>query len=393
VSSLVELFAGAGGLTLGLHRAGFQPLQVVERDPVCVETLNLNKNLLGVGESIEPRTAEDIDWAAIPRGIDLLAGGVPCQPFSFGGAARGHSDSRNAFPHMLRGIRIVEPKVVLVENVKGLASRIFETYLEYLQLRVEMPNLGTRSGETWRSHLKRLRRVRQTYAKAGELGYAVSSALLQATDYGVPQLRERLFIVGIRNDLGASWRPPISKYGEDRLLFDQYVSDAYWVRHRLRSRQPRTELVNRVSVLQAQRPRGRPWRTVRDALADIRCPAAADDGTYRHWLKRGATSYPGHAGSSLDRPAKTIKAGVHGVPGGENMIRLAPTRVRYFSVREAARLQSFPDAYRIAGTWTDAYHQLGNAVPVRLAEAVGESIVSALAAVDRHPVPGRRRSA
>ena len=95
---------------------------------------------------------------------------------------------------------------------------------------------------------------------------------------------------------------------------------------------------------------------------------------FDHVLQPGARVYPGHTGSFIDSPAKALKAGVHGVPGGENMLRRVDGSVRYFSVREAARLQTFPDDYRFSGPWSEAMRQLGNAVPVRLAQIVAGSI-------------------
>lgn len=122
-----------------------------------------------------------------------------------------------------------------------------------------------------------------------------------------------------------------------------------------------------------------PWLTVRDALVGLPEPTMeASPLFFDHVLQPGARVYPGHTGSFIDSPAKALKAGVHGVPGGENMLRRADGSVRYFSVREAARLQTFPDGYRFSGPWSEAMRQLGNAVPVRLAQIVAGSIHSCL---------------
>ena len=120
-----------------------------------------------------------------------------------------------------------------------------------------------------------------------------------------------------------------------------------------------------------------PWRTVREAIFDLPDPEknprmAANVRDHR--FQPGARSYAGHTGSPLDEPAKTLKAGVHGVPGGENMLARPDGRVRYFTVRESARLQTFPDDFRFHGSWTESMRQLGNAVPVRLAEVIALSI-------------------
>jgi DNA (cytosine-5)-methyltransferase 1 len=125
-----------------------------------------------------------------------------------------------------------------------------------------------------------------------------------------------------------------------------------------------------------------PWRTVRDAIADL--PDPEKDPSSRipnHQHNPGAKSYVGHSGSPLDEPAKTLKAGDHGVPGGENTLLTPDGRVRYFTVRESARLQTFPDDYIIHGAWTEAMRQLGNAVPVLLGQVVASGIRHQLSSV------------
>jgi DNA (cytosine-5)-methyltransferase 1 len=117
------------------------------------------------------------------------------------------------------------------------------------------------------------------------------------------------------------------------------------------------------------------WQTVRDALAGLPDPRKKPP-IENHRYQAGARSYPGHTGSPLDEPSKALKAGDHGVPGGENMLRYPNGRVRYFTVRESARIQTFPDEYVFPGSWTESMRQLGNAVPVKLAEAVASSIAA-----------------
>ena len=123
-----------------------------------------------------------------------------------------------------------------------------------------------------------------------------------------------------------------------------------------------------------------PWRTVRDALMGLPDPEREPSSNLaNHVFNPGARSYPGHTGSPLDEPAKTLKAGDHGVPGGENMLVRPDGSLRYFTVREAARLQTFPDHYVFRGSWSEAMRQLGNAVPVLLGETVARSVAAALA--------------
>jgi DNA (cytosine-5)-methyltransferase 1 len=129
-------------------------------------------------------------------------------------------------------------------------------------------------------------------------------------------------------------------------------------------------------------PALKPWKTVRDAIADLPKPVpkrTADEPGLTHFSIAGARSYVGHTGSPLDEPAKTLKAGVHGVPGGENMLALPDGSVRYFTIRESARLQTFPDSFVFPNSWTESMRQIGNAVPVLLAESIARKLKSTLA--------------
>src|SRR5262249_9190687 len=132
-------------------------------------------------------------------------------------------------------------------------------------------------------------------------------------------------------------------------------------------------------------PEELPWRTVRDAIGDLPDPEviAEEHEFVNHKHNPGARSYPGHTGSPFDEPAKTLKAGVHGVPGGENTVRYVNGKVRYFTVREAARIQTFPDDYVFHASWTESMRQIGNAVPVRLAELVARDVAEHLNKVTR----------
>ena len=124
-------------------------------------------------------------------------------------------------------------------------------------------------------------------------------------------------------------------------------------------------------------PQEKPWVTVRQAISDLPEPNSAN-AIPNHEFRAGAKSYPGHTGSPIDEPSKTLKAGAHGVPGGENMIRFNDNSLRYFTAREAARIQTFPDDYFITGSWSETMRQLGNAVPVTLSKAVSKNVAKAL---------------
>lgn len=220
-----------------------------------------------------------------------------------------------------------------------------------------------------------------TVGRRDGLSYRVVFRLLNAADYGIPQKRERVFIVGFRSDLGLEWSFPEPTCSQEALLWAQWVTGDYWERHQVSKSERKdapSKLTKRIFDLRSSLfpPVTKPWRTVRHALSDL--PAVgtqkSNSSTLNHVFIPGARTYPGHTGSPLDEPAKTLKAGVHGVPGGENMLVLPTGQIRYFTVREAARLQTFPDEYFFPHCWMQTMRQLGNAVPVALAEVIASSI-------------------
>jgi DNA (cytosine-5)-methyltransferase 1 len=376
----VELYAGVGGLALGISNAGFQHKAVIEIDHDACETLRQNQNHGLAPVTNWPLYEGDIrnfDFAAIGGEIDLLAAGVPCQPWSLGGKHRGYEDHRNLFPDTVNAIRLLKPKAILIENVKGLLRDSFAAYFEYITLMVSYPDVLRRGNETWNEHLNRLKR----HANSGrerELEYHVVPRLVNAADYGVPQKRERVFIVGFRSDLGITWSQPTPTHSLDALLVHQWVTGEYWDRHgvpKAKRPNPSRTIRTRIEKVSSLLLLDEPWRTVRDATCDLPDPEeSADPAIFNHHFNPGARSYPGHTGSPLDEPAKTLKAGDHGVPGGENTVRFPSGKVRYLTVRESARLQTFPDQFLFHGSWTETMRQLGNAVPVQLSEVVASDI-------------------
>lgn len=384
----VELYTGAGGLALGVSRAGFNHLAVVELDDHSCQTIRENKRRQVDGIEHWPIfncDVRDFDFGSIPPNIELLAAGVPCQPFSIGGKHRGHADERNLFPETIDVIRRVKPLAVLLENVRGLLRPSFSKYFGYIELMLTYPELTRRSNEQWLEHLSRLERY-HTRGKHDGLYYRVVHRVLNAADYGVPQKRERLFMVALRADLAIEWSFPSPTHSLDSLLWEQFCTEDYWDRHGVarRSRpRPENSQLDRVERLRGRLlpPTLKPWLTVRDALATLGPPAPSrqqDEPGLTHFTIEGARSYPGHTGSPLDEPAKTLKAGVHGVPGGENMLALPSGEVRYFTIRESARLQTFPDDFVFPRSWTESMRQIGNAVPVRLAEIVARRLHTTL---------------
>jgi DNA (cytosine-5)-methyltransferase 1 len=399
----LELFSGAGGLALGLERAGFSHLGLVEWDHHSCETLRENSRH-GVLRSPETRIHEvDVrrfDFRPFAGTIDLLAGGVPCQPFSLAGKHAGHRDGRNLFPEMLRAVREVRPKVILVENVKGLVRPSFLPFFQYVLLQLGYPTLLRAKGETWSQHKKRLLESLNLSVANGvvprDLVYNVRSRVVECANFGVPQRRQRVFILGFRADLGVQPRWPdelwpSDLHSEDSLLYAQWVDGSYWTEHGLPQAIVPDNLTHRIRLLRRMPNVGRRWRTVRDALRGL--PAPVDGRPHpvvqNHTGIPGVRFYPGHTGSVLDQPSKTLKAGVHGVPGGENAIVLDNGIPRYMTVREAARIQTFPDEHVFSGPRSEAMRQIGNAVPVRVAEIMGRAIVEQVARPQDHPTVGR----
>jgi DNA (cytosine-5)-methyltransferase 1 len=381
----IELFAGAGGLAMGMTRAGFVHDAVVEWDADACQTIRDNRaHYSGQGEAFElfDDDARKYNYDAHKDLIDVISGGPPCQPFSMGGKHGGDTDARDMFPVAIESIRRINPKAFIFENVKGLLRDSFASYFESIILQLTYPDVVRKKNETWLGHLARLERIHSSGKRIPK--YKVFFRLLNAADYGVPQKRERVFIVGIRADLGVEWSFPEPTHSEDELLVAKYVTGTYWDKHDVPKRQrplPPDRLKSRIAKLAARSALWtlQPWQTVRDAIAGLPDPQTKEATKFHnHVFNGGARTYPGHTGSPLDEPAKTLKAGVHGVPGGENMVAYPDGSVRYFTVREAARLQTFPDSYRFHGSWSETMRQLGNAVPVRLAEIVSRSVANVL---------------
>src|SRR5579859_1742358 len=382
----VELFAGAGGLAIGMANAGFRHAAVIEWDHDSCETFRDNQRHHAhsvEGWPLHECDVRKFDYRTINGEVVVVSGGPPCQPFSMGGKHRGYMDERDMFPEAVRAVRELRPRAFIFENVKGLMRETFANYFEYVYLQLSHPDFKRHKVERWQDHRARLEKHHTSRHIRPE--YNVVYRLLNAADYGVPQRRERVFIVGFRSDLGIEWSFPEGSHSEDSLLRTQFITGEYWERHKVAKRYRTAlspQLHPRIKKFRTDPLFGTsksPWLTVRDAISDLPDPERFPrNGIPNHKFNPGARSYPGHTGSPLDEPAKTLKAGDHGVPGGENMLARADGSVRYFTAREAARLQTFPDDYTFRGPWTEAMRQLGNAVPVRLAEVVAGSVAETL---------------
>lgn len=367
---------------MGAMLAGAKPRLVVERDRWCCATLRRNgNNGLRWNDPFEGDIRE-VDFRVHAGKIDLVTGGPPCQPFSVGGKHRAHDDHRDMWSEAVRAVRETQPKAFVFENVKGLTRSSFSAYFSYIILQLTYPEISLLAAETWLDHLSRLERHHSSGRKVGLQYQVIPPRVLNAANYGVPQRRERVFFVGFRCDLDADWSFPAATHSLDALQFDQSERGSYWDLRGLPNsrRKPVVEARLDPSKLVLK-----PWRTVRDAITGLPDPAngsCANTRLTNHRFQPGAKVYPGHTGSPIDLPAKALKAGVHGVPGGENMVVLDDGSVRYFTVRESARLQTFPDDYVFEGAWSEAMRQLGNAVPVELAKLVTGSVIDHIKSLD-----------
>lgn len=379
----IELFSGGGGLAMALHDAGFRHLLLNERDKRACASLRANRAVDLVDDEARPTTLSDpwplvegsvadVDFTSYAGEVDIVAGGVPCQPFSLGGAHKGHLDERNLWPEFNRCVRETRPKVIVAENVRGLLRPSFVSYWDYIRRELAAPFEQRVVNETWSDHDQRLVKALRTGGDPTER-YDIDFRLVNAADYGVPQVRWRVVLVGFRKDLNVSWTFPGTTHSAGALLRSQ-LSGSYSERH------PTAPMVEHPGVTPPDDGL-QPWATLRDAIHDLPEPTERQEtvGHIHHIGWPGAREYPGHTPNNLDRPAKTVKAGVHGVPGGESVLRRDDGSIRYLTVREVARVMTFPDDWRLEGPRGEQMRQLGNAVPVRLGAVVGKAIAKALA--------------
>ncbi|MEU5691378.1 DNA cytosine methyltransferase [Actinosynnema sp. NPDC020468] len=426
----VELFAGAGGLAMAVRNAGFRPLLVNEFAKHACATLRANQILPRERGDVVPAAGDSrllvegdvqrLDMRYLKGAVDVLAGGPPCQPFSLGGVAKGEEDKRNMFPEMFRAVREIEPKAVICENVKGLLRPSFKPYFDYILRELELP-FEEREDTNWEVHDKQLReRIRRADVDPHQR-YNIVLSSVNAADYGVPQVRNRIIVVAFRADLDVdldAFRAAVEPTHSEDALIRSILNGEYWEKF---EEMPPDHVRERVEGLyKGKEPAddGKlPWRTLRDAIYGkhdergvLRDPLPPvpwdrldrmdfDPGFRYHAGWPGARFYHGHTPNYLDRPAKTVKAGVHGVPGGESVmltddldsgrfsssdgsldetLKKWPYKHRYMTVRETARVMTFPDQWHLEGPRGEKMRQLGNAVPVLLGEVFAKAVAAVL---------------
>lgn len=368
-----------------MSAAGFRHSLIVERDARACSTLLANAAHPFAAADLHPSSApgrwplaqgdiRDINFSRWHGVVDVVAGGVPCQPWSVAGVHKGYDDARNLWPELLRCVRETRPRAVIAENVRGLLRPTFRPYYEYILRSLAAPFELPATGEDWHEHNQRLKILLEHSPGDPSERYDVTYRLVNAADYGVPQVRWRVFVVAFRRDLDITgWMFPEPTHAEAVLLRSQ-SSGEYWARHGIKRSGTGT------AWLPGFEEEVAPWRTVRDAIYDLPTPVIGAE--HPHWLHHigwpGAHEYPGHTPNDLDRPAKTIKAGVHGVPGGEGVLRLDDGSIRNLTVREVARMMTFPDHWWLSGPRSEQMRQLGNAVPVLLGQAIAGSVAEAL---------------
>ncbi len=384
----IELFAGGGGMALGMRDAGFEHIALVEWWAAAASVLrhngDLNPELWKPDRVLEEDVRLILDDLDQCGAVDLVAGGPPCQPFSLAGAHAGHSDERNMFPAALDVVRRLRPQLVAFENVPGLTRPSFAPYLDYVKDQLRHPDIEPRPRELWHEHHARL------LATDDEEQYRVYQDEVDAADLGVPQCRRRILIVAIDADVrGSGTYPGVARtHSRDVLLQQQWITGDYWQRHKLaRPHAIPSRLRNHVRRVERTGvdERLQPWRTLRDVLVDL--PDAGVDcappGWPDHILIPGARAYRKHNGSPVDLPSKTIKAGVHGVGGGEGMLRSMDGTVRYLTIREAALVQGFPRDYEFPGVRSRVMGVIGNAVAVNVAASLGRALLAHCVLGDR----------
>lgn len=318
----IELFAGAGGLALGLEKAGIKTVEYVEFDKACCETLRVNRpNWNVVCEDIHR-----VDFTLFKNKIDIVTGGFPCQAFSFAGKKLGFDDTRGTLFHeFARCVKEVNPKMFMAENVRGLAShdngRTLTTIINVLEA----------------------------------LGYHTQQQILNAAYFGVGQKRERIVIIGIRNDLSIEFSYPDAEKKMTTLREAlEGCPESVGVEY--------SEKKKKVLALV---PPGGCWVDLPEDVAKDYMGKSYYSGGGRRGMARRI---------SWDEPCLTLTCS----PSQKQTERCHPEETRPFTIREAARIQSFPDDWNFCGSIGDQYKQIGNAVPVEMARRIGIQLKKAI---------------
>ena len=319
--TFIEVCAGAGGLSTGFIKEGFTPLLINEILPVACETLKKNHSEV----PLHNKSMTDLDLTAYNGNVDVLMGGVPCQSFSHAGERRGMDDPRGQLVvAFYRLVQQCQPKLFFIENVKGLTTHA--------------------KGETLKNII--------TLFSSDE--YEVRHKVLNAVDFGVPQKRERVFIVGVKQ--GVSFEFP-TKIESPTPTLRSVLLDV--------PPSPGATYPEAKRAVMALVPPGGCWVDLPKDVKEAYMGKCLEAGGGKRGMARRL---------SMDEPCLTLTTS----PAQKQTERCHPTEVRPFTVREYARIQTFPDDYVFSGSMAAQYKQIGNAVPVKLAEAMAKSVLSAV---------------
>lgn len=325
----VELFAGAGGLALGMHLAGFKNVLLNEIEPMACQTLRKNHPEWNVIEG----DIHQVDFTPLRGHVDFLSGGFPCQAFSYAGKKGGLNDTRGTlFFELARAVKEIQPKVFMGENVKGLLSHDDGKTLEVIRNAI------------------------------AELGYTlVEPRVLKAIMYQVPQKRERLILIAIRNDIAQQvtfhWPAP---YKRIMTLRDAFYKGKLYSKD-VPASEGQTYPEKKARVMRMV-PEGGDWRDLPEEIQKEYM-----GGSF--YLGGGKTGMARRL--AMDEPSLTLTC----APAQKQTERCHPIETRPLTVREYARIQTFPDNWVFEGSLSDQYKQIGNAVPVNLAFAIGRSLI------------------
>ena len=323
----IELFAGAGGLALGIERAGFNTLSLIEKNKDAAQTLKSNRPCWNVLQrdiaEISPKNLEEFFNIHVGE-LDLLSGGAPCQAFSYAGKRLGLEDARGTlFYHYAVFLQKLKPKTFLFENVRGLLTHD--------------------RGRTYKTILR-------VFA---ECGYTIQKKILNAWDYGNAQKRERLITIGIRNDLAECVSVAFPKPHKYKPILRDVLKNVPQSEC-ARYSEHKKEIFDLV-------PPGGYWRDIPQDIAKDYMKSCWNMGGGRTGILRRM---------SMDEPSLTVLTS----PTQKQTERCHPTESRPFSIRENARIQSFPDDWHFCGSMGSQYKQVGNAVPVNLAYDIAKEI-------------------
>ena len=327
----IELFAGAGGLALGVEKAGFNTLGLIEFDKDAADTLKKNRpNWNVINDDIANISCLDLEkYFSIKKGeLDLLSGGAPCQAFSYAGKRLGLEDARGTlFYHYALFLEKLQPKMFLFENVRGLLTH---------------------------DHGKTYATMLDIFTRAG---YTIDKQVLNAWNYDVPQKRERLITIGIRNDLVGKTEYRFPKAHSYKPVLRDVLLDC--------PAGPGVPYGEKKRKIFELVPAGGYWRDIDPAIAKEYMKSCWDmEGGRTGILRR----------MSLDEPSLTVLTS----PSQKQTERCHPLEARPFTVRENARCQTFPDDWEFCGNVSAQYKQVGNAVPVNLAYDIAKEIANSL---------------